>query len=140
MSGNYTTVNRIISYKIPLPRWRELGRGKVRVEIAAHLSGARNDISFCRCEARSAEAISVGGITKHVGRPQRQYTHTSALMGGGTEESSVHSVQPPTLHCPQVLSPTATTVPSDLTPTVCQPPAATWTMPMPRQPMTLHCP
>jgi len=27
----------------------------------AHLSGARNDTSFCLCEERSDEAISVGG-------------------------------------------------------------------------------
>jgi hypothetical protein len=37
------------------------------VEIAAHLSGARNDISFCRCEAEEVSRSNLGG-GNHKGR------------------------------------------------------------------------
>jgi len=42
LSSNYTIVNRIISHRKSLPRWERI-KVRVRVEIAAHLSGARND-------------------------------------------------------------------------------------------------
>jgi len=68
---------------------------------------ARNDK---RCGARN---------DKTEGGSQRQYDRTSAVMGGGTGKVQNRS-QPATLHCPEGLSPTATTVPSALSPTVCQ--------------------
>ncbi len=113
--------------------------------IMAVFSTGESSSSLCLCEERSEEAISVGAMRlprfarndKTEGGSQRQYDRTSAVMGGGTGKVQNRS-QPPTSHCPKSFHPAATTVPSDLSPTVCLLPAATWTMFV--QPPTAHCP
>jgi len=62
----------MISYKIPLPR-RE--RVRVKVEIAAHLSGARNDTSPCLCEADEVSRSNLGG--------EQRDCHAEFILSGG---------------------------------------------------------
>jgi len=120
--------------------------------MAVFLTGESSSF-LCLYEKYSEQAISVGTVKlprfarndkrcgacnyRKGGGSQRQYDRTSAFMGGGTGKVQNRS-QPSTLHCPKALFPTATTVPSALSPTVCRQPAVTWTM-FVQLPIS-HCP
>jgi len=84
-----------------------------------HLKGARNDVPF-RVVARlkkSAEAISMVVMTKDMGAHNDNITAPPPVRAEVRGKAQFRS-QSPTSHCSPLFQPTATTVPSGLSPTV----------------------
>jgi hypothetical protein len=98
----------------------------------AIFSAGESSSSLCHCEERSDEAIPMGWVRVEIAAPPYVGARNNR-KGKVARNDSINvppplwaevwgkahfSIQPPTSHCPEELVPTATTVPSDLSPTV----------------------